>query len=57
VLGAGRATGTVARAATPDELDDRGIAPCGYDDLEAVRFTRGFLASPDRFTRAALDDD
>lgn len=38
------------------ELDDGGIAPCAYDDLETVRLTRGFLDAPDRFLRAALDD-
>jgi predicted ATPase len=37
------------------ELDGSGLAPCAYDDLEAVRFTRGFLGAPDRFIRAALD--
>jgi predicted ATPase len=37
------------------ELDGSGIAPCAYDDLESVRFTRGFLDAPDRFIRAALD--
>lgn len=38
------------------ELDDNGLARCAYDDLDAVRFTRGFLEAPDRFTRAALED-
>ena len=38
------------------ELDDRGIAPCAYDDVEAVRLTRGFLEAPERFLRAALED-
>jgi predicted ATPase len=38
------------------ELDDRGITPCEYDDLDAVRLTRGFLEAPDRFLRAALED-
>jgi predicted ATPase len=38
------------------ELDDRGIATCAYDDLDAVRLTRGFLDAPDRFIRAALED-
>jgi predicted ATPase len=37
------------------ELDDRGIAPCAYDDLETVRLTRGFLAAPARFIHAALE--
>jgi predicted ATPase len=36
------------------ELDPSGIAPSAYDDLEAVRLTRGFLADPDRYVRAAL---
>jgi predicted ATPase len=39
------------------ELDDAGLAPCAYDDLDAVRFTRGFLDAPERFIRAALQDD
>jgi predicted ATPase len=38
------------------ELDDRGIAPCAYDDLETVRLTRGFLDAPARFIHAALED-
>ena len=38
------------------ELDDGGIAPCAYDDLETVRLTRGFLDAPERFLRATLDD-
>ncbi len=38
------------------ELDDAGLARCAYDDLDAVRFTRGFLDAPDRFIRAALED-
>lgn len=37
------------------ELDDTGLAPCAYDDLEAVRFTRGFLDAPERFIQAALE--
>ena len=37
------------------ELYDGGIAPCAYDDLEAVRLTRGFLEAPGRFIRAALE--
>ena len=39
----------------PDERDDGGLAPCAYDDLEAVRVARGFLDAPDRFIRAALE--
>jgi predicted ATPase len=38
------------------ELDDAGLAPCPYDALDAVRFTRGFLDAPERFIRAALED-
>jgi predicted ATPase len=38
------------------ELDDRGIAACAYDDLDAIRFTRGFLDAPERYLRAALGD-
>ena len=38
------------------ELDDAGLAPCAYDDLDTVRFTRAFLEAPDRFVHAALDD-
>jgi predicted ATPase len=38
------------------ELDDRGLTPCAYDDLDAVRFTRGFLDAPERYIRAALED-
>ena len=37
------------------ELDDRGMRPCAYDDLDTVRLTRGFLEAPDRYLRAALD--
>jgi predicted ATPase len=36
------------------ELDESGPTACDYDDLEAVRFTRGFLDAPERFIRAAL---
>jgi len=38
------------------ELDEGGVSERGYDDLEAVRFTRAFLEAPDRFLRAALDE-
>jgi len=38
------------------ELDDDGIRATAYDDLEAVRFTRGFLDAPERYIRAALGD-
>jgi predicted ATPase len=38
------------------ELDGDGLRECAYDDLDAVRFTRGFLDAPERFIRAALDE-
>jgi predicted ATPase len=38
------------------ELDERGLSPAEYDELEAVRLTRGFLGAPERFIRAALGD-
>ena len=38
------------------ELDAGGIAPCAYDDLDAVRLTRGFLEAPERYLRAALEE-
>ncbi len=38
------------------ELDASGLASCDYEDVDAVRLTRGFLAAPDRFLRAALED-
>ena len=41
--------------AAPDaaiyELDERGISATSYDDLQAVRLTRGFLQAPDRYLR------
>jgi predicted ATPase len=37
------------------ELDDSGVAARAYDDLDAVRLTRGFLEAPERYLRAALD--
>lgn len=36
------------------ELTERGVASCEYDDLDAVRLTRGFLDDPERYLRAAL---
>jgi predicted ATPase len=39
------------------ELSAAGFAACAYDDLDAVRLTRGFLEAPERYLRAALDDD
>jgi predicted ATPase len=38
------------------ELDERGVTPAAYDDLDAVRMLRGFLAAPERYLRAALGD-
>jgi len=38
------------------ELDGDGLRECAYDDLDAVRFTRGFLDAPERFIRAALEE-
>jgi predicted ATPase len=37
------------------ELDDDGFAVRDYDDVDAVRLTRGFLEAPDRYLRAALE--
>ncbi len=42
--------------ATIYELDEDGFAATAYDDLETVRLTRGFLAAPERYLRAALGD-
>jgi predicted ATPase len=39
------------------ELEADGFAECAYDDLEAVRLTRGFLERPELYLRAALDED
>jgi predicted ATPase len=38
------------------ELDDSGVTSPAYDELQAVRLTRGFLASPERYLRALQDD-
>ena len=38
------------------ELDDAGLRPTAYDDLDAVRLTRSFLEAPERYLRAALDE-
>ena len=38
------------------ELSEAGIATCAYDDLDAVRLTRGFLDDPARYLRAALGE-
>lgn len=37
------------------ELDDDGLAPCAWDELDVVRLTRGFLETPDRYLRAVLE--
>jgi predicted ATPase len=54
------ATHSPVLLACPDariyELDENGLAPCAYDELETVRSTRAFLDAPDRFLRAALED-
>jgi len=34
------------------ELDESGVNTPDYDDLEAVRLTRGSLAAPERYLRA-----
>jgi predicted ATPase len=38
------------------ECGDDGITPRAYDDVDAVRLTRGFLDAPERFLHAALED-
>jgi predicted ATPase len=38
------------------ELSGDGVAETAYDDLEAVRLTRGFLDAPERYLRAAIDE-
>jgi predicted ATPase len=37
------------------ELDGGGIVPCAYDDVDAVRLTRGFLDAPERYLHAAVE--
>ena len=37
------------------ELGPGGVTECTYDDLDAVRLTRGFLEAPERYLRAALE--
>ena len=37
------------------ELGPGGVTECAYDDLDAVRLTRGFLEAPERYLRAALE--
>ena len=48
--------GEVFTAAQIVELGDGGITARAYDDLDAVRLTRGFLEAPERYLRAALED-
>jgi len=38
------------------ECDEQGIERRDYDDVDAVRLTRGFLDAPERFLHAALED-
>jgi predicted ATPase len=38
------------------ELDGTGVVPCAYDDVDAVRLTRGFLDAPEAYLRAAVED-
>jgi predicted ATPase len=38
------------------ELDGGGLREPAYDELDAVRLTRGFLEAPERYLRAALED-
>jgi predicted ATPase len=45
-----------APAARIYELDEDGINITDYDDLQAVRLTRGFLDAPDRYLRQIMDD-
>lgn len=55
------ATHSPVLLACPDariyELDAAGAHERAYDDLEAVRLTRGFLDSPARYLRAVFDED
>jgi predicted ATPase len=39
------------------EFSEDGVADTAYDDLDAVRFLRGFLDAPGRYLRAALGTD
>ena len=45
-----------APAAQIYELDEDGINIAAYDDLQAVRLTRGFLDAPDRYLRQIMAD-
>ncbi len=55
------ATHSPVLLACPDariyELDEDGLRECAYDDLDVVRLTRGFLADPERYLRAALEEE
>ena len=37
------------------ELDGDGVVCAAYDDVDAVRLTRGFLDAPERCLRAAIE--
>ena len=39
------------------ELDEDGVATPAYDDLQAVRLTRGFLAAPERYLNALTAEE
>lgn len=39
------------------ELDETGVSTPAYDDLQAVRLTRGFLDAPERYLRALDAND
>ena len=39
------------------ELDETGARETAYDDLDAVRLTRGFLDAPERYLRAVLEEE
>lgn len=45
-----------AQSAKIYELDEDGISTTNYDDLQAVRLTRGFLEAPERYLRAITSD-
>jgi predicted ATPase len=54
------ATHSPVLLACPDavifECDEEGVAAREYEDVDAVRLTRSFLDSPERFLRAALEE-
>jgi predicted ATPase len=39
------------------ELSESGVEGCAYDALDTVRLMRGFLQAPERYLRAALDQE